>query len=210
VAEEMSQWEAESGLTRVDFVDNVFNDPHDHALSVCQALIRQKVKLPWGCSMRPDQISPELVTAMVQAGCRWVELGADAVSDQMLQVLQKGFDFDTLQKSLDLLKATDIEVALYVMIGAPGENHRTVAETMTKLEVLDPPWVYLMPGLRIYPGTPLAGIVRESIQTPDLLEPTFYLSPDLGDSGLRVLFQEAAIRRNWIVLGAGSANVDEA
>lgn len=209
VAEEMGQWEAESGLTRVDFVDNVFNDPHDHALAVCQALIRQKAKLPWGCSMRPDQISPELVAAMLRAGCRWVELGADAVSDQMLQVLRKGFDFDTLRKSLDLLKSTDIEVALYVLIGAPGENRETLAETLMNLELLDPPWAYLMPGLRIYPGTPLAGLVCESLQTPDLLEPTFYLSPDLGDSGLEALFQKAAIHENWIVLGVGSAEIDE-
>lgn len=202
VAKEMAWLEANSGLLRVDFVDNVFNNPPGHALEVCRELIRQNVRLPWGCSIRPDNLSSELISAMGRAGCRWLEIGADSASDRMLRLLGKGFETADLRRAMALLRDSGMETACYILVGGPGETAETLQETLENLEKLDPAWVYLMPGLRVYPGTPLANMVLKTRETEaELLAGTFYFSPELGDSGLELLCRRAEEHENWIVLG---------
>jgi radical SAM superfamily enzyme YgiQ (UPF0313 family) len=203
VAEEMLRMEAESELTHIFFVDNVFNDPPEHALAICEAMLERKVRLRWGCHLRPDQVSPELVSAMARAGCRWVDLGVDAVSEPMLRALQKGFDLDAIHQCLSLLKTSGITVNCFIMIGGPGENRQTMEETLVNLEALDPQRVYLLPGIRIHPETPLANMLRGTWQEDSrLLDPAFcYLSPELGDSELSMLFEWTATHPNWNVPG---------
>jgi radical SAM superfamily enzyme YgiQ (UPF0313 family) len=201
IAEEIGLLESTGCLTRIDLVDSVFNDPEEHALAICHALIRNNNTLSWGCSIRPDNMSSELADAMVNAGCRWVDLGIDAASNKMLRVLKKGFDVDTIHQAVSLLKKVGIEVTCYIIVGGPGENNQSLLETLTNLEALDPTWAYIMPGLRVYPGTDLAKIVQANVNEAALIEPYFYFSPEIEDPDMSLLFSRVETHSNWIVLG---------
>jgi hypothetical protein len=94
--------------------------------------------------------------------------------------------------------AGDGEVALAQLAEAPAGKTvlgRSAARTVTAMQRVSPDRVGVSLGVRIYPGTRLAAMVREagpmganpsvrgSVRAnPSLLGPVFYLSRDLGES----------------------------
>jgi radical SAM superfamily enzyme YgiQ (UPF0313 family) len=204
VAREALSLQEDFGFKYVEFTDNVFNYPPEHALKICRELILAHNQLPWGCSLHPGYIDGELLTLMAEAGCCRIELGADSASRKMLKNLGKDFEPETLNHSLELCKASGIDFACYIILGGPGENIRTINETLTNLEKLDPPAVYFMPGIRIYPGTGIETIAREEgiiTGEEDLLAPRFYLSGGMKGDAFNRTVEYIQSHPNWIVLG---------
>jgi hypothetical protein len=87
-----------------------------------------------------------------------------------------------------------IAVMLDLLLGGPGETPATVAETVGSIRRMAPDCAGAALGVRVYPGTrmetlvaeegPLAGNpgIRRRYEGPiDLLRPTFYISPALGE-----------------------------
>jgi hypothetical protein len=83
---------------------------------------------------------------------------------------------------------------LDLLLGGPGESPDTVRESVDFLKRVNPDCVGAALGIRLYPDTPLtAGLlaagplemdpaVRRRYEGPvDLLQPTFYVSPGLGE-----------------------------
>ena len=77
-----------------------------------------------------------------------------------------------------------VNYILSILIGGPGENRETVEETVEFLNRLTPFMVDFGVGIRLMPDTALREIaVEEGIIAADdpLMEPKFYLSPDVRD-----------------------------
>ena len=79
-------------------------------------------------------------------------------------------------------------------MGGPGETPRTVRETIDFIKQIGPDCAGAALGLRVYPGTAMEQIVAEELRNPtnsgirrkysgpvNLLKPTFYISPGLGE-----------------------------
>ena len=63
-------------------------------------------------------------------------------------------------------------------------TRETVQESFEFIDVLEPEMFRLTIGVRVYPGTPLAEYaMKEGFIDPDhdLLQPTFFLEPELKD-----------------------------
>ncbi|MBI5444780.1 MAG: cobalamin B12-binding domain-containing protein, partial [Deltaproteobacteria bacterium] len=68
VAEEVERL-ARAGVRDVEFVDAAFNIPEEHAIGVCEALIRRRVRVGLHTSnLNPGFVGRELVRAMARAG----------------------------------------------------------------------------------------------------------------------------------------------
>ena len=87
-----------------------------------------------------------------------------------------------------------------LLLGGPGETPETARESIEQLRQFSPDCVGAALGLRVYPGTAAArqiaamgsmeanpGIRRRYEGRVDLLQPTFYISPDLGDEPARLV-----------------------
>ncbi len=67
------------GWRDVEFVDNVFNAPYDHALEVCEHLARKRTPVRLQTlELNPAFIDPELLEAMEQAGFAGVGVTAES------------------------------------------------------------------------------------------------------------------------------------
>jgi hypothetical protein len=72
------------------------------------------------------------------------------------------------------------------------------------MDEVEPTAVIGMTGIRIYPGTALhCRAVEEGVIAPEtsLLEPVFYLSPQVRDVLCDLVTTEAMKRRNWVAPG---------
>jgi radical SAM superfamily enzyme YgiQ (UPF0313 family) len=205
VAQELKDLQTEQGVDYCYFVDDIFNYPPDYTEALLREMIAQKVKMWWTAFVNPRFLTPEITALMVEAGCQGVELGVDSGSSKILRRYGKGFEVKDIINASHHCREADLNFALYLLLGGPGEDEATLHDTFALMDRLDPTAVIIMLGIRIYPHTPLRetavqeGVIKED---DDLLEPRFYISPLINHERLIELVTEGAMgRRGWIVPG---------
>jgi anaerobic magnesium-protoporphyrin IX monomethyl ester cyclase len=199
VADEIEELYRKAGVRNFDFVDSTFNSPPGHALEVCEAITRRKLRVHLDTTnFTPATASNELLTAMHKAGFRTLGITAESASDSVLARLEKGFTASKVRDVAERVEKAGIRTLWIFLVGGPGETQQTLEETLQfaawRLGRGDA--VYLTVGLRVYPGTTLHKIaIAEGVVPQDstLLDPTFYFSPTLQfDSALERLRKFAA------------------
>ncbi len=199
------------GFRSVEFVDSVFNAPESHAIDCCEAIARLPERLPLQTvEMNPSRCSDDLVRAMNAAGFSAVGCTAESGSDRMLRSLGKGFQVDDLYAAAARMRKLDALKLWIFMIGAPGEDESTVAETVKFLETALGPddLAYISFGVRVLPGTDLfSRVVEEGAIPPDadLLQPTFYFSPHITpERSMEIISRGRFPSDNIVQLGDGN------
>lgn len=190
--------------TRYAFVvDSVFNSSERHVIEICEALLRRRLTIRWGCFLRPQGLTAELIGLMARAGLAHIEFGSDSFCDEVLASYQKGFTFQDVRHSTALAQAEEIDFCHFLIAGGPGETANTLQTSFRNSGLLGNPVILAVPGMRIYPGTDLfSRAVSEGQIRGDanLLQPAYYLAPGLSlEEVLAALKGIAAQCPNWVI-----------
>ncbi len=187
---------ADRGLDVLHLCDAEFNLPLEHALAMCDALIARRLgeRVRWYAYLAVVPFPDELAARMRRAGCVGINFTSDSLHPAMLSVYRQPHSADDVAAAVARCRGQGITVMLDLLLGGPEETPETVAETVRRIQALNPDCVGAALGLRIYPGTrietllqaegPLEanrGLRRHYTGPIDLLQPTFYISPALGD-----------------------------
>lgn len=185
------------GIDVLHLCDAEFNLPVGHAREVCDALLARKLggRVRWYAYLAVVPFDDALARRMAAAGCAGINFTADSASAAMLAAYRQPHRAEDLAAAVRLCRRYGIAVMLDLLLGGPGETPATVAETIRFVESIEPDCAGAALGVRIYPGTPMAelvarrqwftrdeGIRRHYSGPLDLLRPTFYLAPALGDN----------------------------
>jgi len=197
---------AAAGLHDIEFVDNVFNSPYDHALTICEGLARsQSGARLQSLELNPLFIDDTLLTAMERAGFVGIGITVESASDIVLDKLKKGFTAKDVYHAAQVIKRHNLPCLWIFMLGGPGESEVTVKETLRFAEQYIRPKdvAFFNIGIRIYPGTELEHRAREEgvLAAPpgEMLEPVFYVSPALDLNWLtETMRQTMATHMNYI------------
>lgn len=175
-----------NGLMDFEFVDNVFNSPYEHAMKICEGLAKAGLNARFqSLELNPLFIDDEILKAMEMAGFVGIGITVESASDVVLSGLKKGFTTDDIYKASQYINRHKLPCLWIFMLGGPGETEDTVKETIRFAESHIRPTdaVFFNMGIRIYPGTELEYIARKqgilNIPHNEMLEPLFYISPDL-------------------------------
>ena len=213
ITDEVEELANKYGIDYLFFVDDIFNQPVDHAMDICRGIIKRGLKINWTCFATPKDMTPELLGLMKDAGCMGVEFGTDAASEETLQGMGKSFTLDDVRKVSGMCHDAGIEAAHYLILGGPGETEETLKETFRFMDEINPRAVIAMTGVRIYPNTGLEkmsiaqGVIKNG---EDILQPRFYISPAIGEERLLSKVKDHALTRsNWIVPGLDIRNSEE-
>jgi radical SAM superfamily enzyme YgiQ (UPF0313 family) len=174
------------GLKDIEFVDNVFNSPYDHAMEICRLLKEKRhgARLQ-SLELNPTFVDDALISAMEGAGFVGVGITAESASDNVLRSLRKSFTLEDVHNAASVIKRHNLPCIWIFLLGGPGESRQTVEETFAFAEQYVRPKdaVFFNIGVRVYPGTELDTIAREqgllNLPPRDMLRPVFYLSPDV-------------------------------
>ena len=186
-----------------EIVDATFNFPLDYAESVCTEMIRAKLDVPWYCQLTPNAITPEFVELLEAAGCIRVDLGTDALTDEALSNLMKGFDLAKVVEVDRLLTRSRIEHTQCVFLGGPGETPAALRNSIAFTEkYLNPAQIYANLGIRILSDTKLleqaitVGILEEGQST---FVPAYYVEPEIvaDDDTLNYVRNSYLAHKNW-------------
>jgi radical SAM superfamily enzyme YgiQ (UPF0313 family) len=130
-------------------------------------------------------VDAELAEKMAAAGCVKVSLGFESGSPEMLRALNKKFTPEDVRLVAERLRKHHIRQTGFLLLGAPGENEKTLAESLAFAEDLNLDAMKITSGIRIYPGTRLARLaVAEGVIAPDddLLFPRFYVAASVREN----------------------------
>ena len=190
------------GARYVFIVDSVFNSSPRHVTEICEALLRHHVKMAWGCFLRPQGLTPELMRLMKRAGLAHIEFGSDSFCDEVLAAYHKGLTFEDILASSELAAREAVDFCHFLICGGPGETGDTLQRGFAASRRLKNAVIMAMVGMRIYPGTRLfAQAVAEGQigRETDLLAPAYYLAPGLSVEGVFGRLRDFARQSpNWI------------
>jgi radical SAM superfamily enzyme YgiQ (UPF0313 family) len=209
VAAAVKQMSAE-GCRDLEFVDNVFNAPYDHALAVCEGLAgaghRSRLHT---VELNPAFVDDRLLAAMARAGFAGVGLTAESASDKVLAGLRKGYGAQEVERAAAAIRRSPLPCFWLFLLGGPGETEESVTETLNfaRRTLRRGDVAFFNVGLRIYPGTELERIARRqgllSMTPQEMLAPVFYFSPDLDLERTLAQVRKAAAE-NLAIIHSGS------
>jgi anaerobic magnesium-protoporphyrin IX monomethyl ester cyclase len=206
VVEEMADAAGRWGVRRFEFVDSTFNHPSQHAVALCEAMARTPLRADLHTmGLNPAGASQHLLKLMKQAGFTSVLCTPDSGSDQMLETLRKGFDADQVARTATWAREAGLALLWSFLFGGPGENERTVRETLGLIETAlgAQDRILCTVGLRVYPNTELARIALDEgavSRDADLTTPVFYCSPHIAPRRILELVDGCARRSQMLYL----------
>ncbi len=194
VADDVERLIGDHGARYIFFTDSVFNDEDGHYLAVVRELKRRAVRVPWTAFFKPGNLDEAGVDLMQETGLNAAEIGSDASTDTTLRRLGKDFLFADVLTCHERFARREISAAHYFMFGCPGETPETVREGIDNIRGLERAAVFVFMGIRILPDTPLQRLAeRAGILAPgqDLLDPAYYISPEVDADWMQETLTEA-------------------
>ncbi|MFC2172594.1 B12-binding domain-containing radical SAM protein [Acidobacteriota bacterium] len=191
VAAELSSL-ASRGIEIFHTCDSEFNEPHDHALSVCRAFIDCGVsaKIQWYAYCTPAGFNDELAEFMARAGCVGINFTVDHGDPEGLARLRCPHTVDDIRRSIKACRAVGIRTMCDLLLGAPGETRTSIQRTIELMRELSPTKVGVSFGVRLYSQCSILDKVELKRDNPSLhakvwdrslLRPVFYQEASLGD-----------------------------
>ncbi|MFE9999763.1 PhpK family radical SAM P-methyltransferase [Streptomyces avermitilis] len=130
---------AELGVKNIVFVDDTFNVPPKRFKEICRMMIEEDLGLRWysyfRCSNARDEEAFDLAA---ESGCSGVFLGIESGDTEILANMHKLAQDSQYRVGLERLNERDITTFASIIVGFPGENARTVSNTVDFLNETKP------------------------------------------------------------------------
>jgi len=150
----------------IKFYDSLMTPKH--ATEISKELLSRNVKIKWECEVRADMIDLETLKLMKEAGCYYIDVGAESANQEILDRARKGIRIDDVRKVIGWAKQIGLRLKLFFIIGLPGETKETAKQTFSFIgehnnivDKIDQP-VPLM----VFPGTKVESIARQNSSLP--------------------------------------------
>lgn len=195
VAEEIVRSLAETSAREFEFVDSVFNAPPGYLETLMEEILRRGIRVRFRVSsLSPAALTKEQIRLMELAGIGSVVITPESASPATLAALGKGFDAADVHRAAGLFSNSSIKALWCFLVGGPGEDPGTLAETARFIDGSLPgkDCAFITAGIRIYPGTGLHRVaLKEGVVQRDesLLMPRFYFSPQLAPQRAREILR---------------------
>jgi radical SAM superfamily enzyme YgiQ (UPF0313 family) len=159
------------GVEAIHFEDDSIGADPDRLVLLCEALRGSGLnKIPWDCSLRVDQASPELLGEIKSAGCIMVEYGLETGSEELLEAIGKQTSLELNRRAVQATREAGLRIFADIMFGLPGETEKDWDETVSFLrwarpEIIRAGLLCPLPGTAFFNQLP--SDVRDSIRWED-------------------------------------------
>jgi len=83
----------------------------------------------WRCQLRAKPLNLALLRKMRKGGCVEIQIGGESGSDEILKTIRKGTTVNDNLRAVRLVERAGMRLKLLMMVGNPGESHKTVEQT---------------------------------------------------------------------------------
>lgn len=182
----------------INFIDDNFTLNPKRAIEIAERIIAGGYDLYWEAMSHVETVvkHPEMIETMARAGLRWMFLGFESGSQEILNEYGKKSSLEDARRAVDILHANGVKIIGAFILGALGDSDRTMRETIALAKSLNPSRAQFSL-LTPYPGTKLFERVKEKLLTHDWemysgLHPTIRLDKITPQRLNRFLFKAYA------------------
>lgn len=112
------------------FEDDTFTANKEHAIAICEEIMRRNLEVTWSVDARVTDADPELFGIMKRAGCREFCVGFESGDDGVLRGMRKGITVARSRRFVEIARAAGIKVHGCFVLGMPGETRSTMGKTL--------------------------------------------------------------------------------
>jgi len=148
--------------------DELFSASKKRISKFCHEVCARKLNIFWYCQLRVDQLDPDVLRQMKQAGCLHISLGIESGSDRVLASMNKKITTRQIAEAVRMIREAQIGIQANFLFGDPAENQDTLAESLRfqeENELYFTDWSMVIP----YPGTQLYQRALQAGKIPDRL-----------------------------------------
>jgi radical SAM superfamily enzyme YgiQ (UPF0313 family) len=129
---EIDQWR-DKGIGEFRFVDDSFGMSKARLLEFCGRAKGRGMR--WGCMIRVDQVSQDVLATMKDSGCGHIGFGVESFDDNVLTVLEKNSTSEMNSKAVRAAHDAGLAVQMYMLISTPGETYDVTVDR--NIEAMD-------------------------------------------------------------------------
>jgi len=119
------------GLNAFMFEDDTFIIHRPWVKEFSTRLQEANLGLRWGCNVRADLTTREVLEPMVRAGLVQINIGIESGTQRILdQIYDKRITVQDVQQAVDTARSLKLKVGGYFMIGAPTETEQEIEHTI--------------------------------------------------------------------------------
>jgi radical SAM superfamily enzyme YgiQ (UPF0313 family) len=148
----------EYNINAVFFIDDTFILNRKRVYELCDLLLKENIKIIWGCNGRVNLVDYDILKKMYDAGCRRITFGFESGSQRILNLIRKRTTTEQAKMAVKYCKKIGISVGGYFMIGMLNETKKDIEETIKFAKELDIDFYNFsitcpMPGTALYSMT---------------------------------------------------------
>lgn len=151
------------GYEAFNFWDDTFSVARQHAVEICEEILRRGLKISWYGSNRVNTVDKELLALMKKSGCFRINFGIESGSPRMLKIIKKGITMEQAKTAVKIAVEAGLEVTLNFLMVYPYETWEDIALTIDAIKEfrslpgVTPSYSFII----IYPGTELETIAKK-------------------------------------------------
>ncbi|HYA42578.1 MAG TPA: radical SAM protein [Syntrophobacteraceae bacterium] len=176
-------------------------------LASVSIFVRQGIFTGIRFSTRPDCLEDRVMDLLSKYPIRTVELGAQSLSDRVLQKSGRGYSASTVRDASKLVKDAGWKLGIHLMAGLPGDNRGLFIESVKKTIEMGPDFLRIHPTL-ILEGTILADFFRRGLyaalsldEALDWLAAAYDLTVEAGIRVIRMgLHPDPALEKPGVIV----------
>lgn len=189
------------GMHHIHFEADLFTVKKEFVYDLCNAIIKDGIKMRWSCNSRVDFVDAEQLALMKKAGCFMIAWGLESGSEAVLKRARKGTTPARIKETITASHKAGIMNWGYFIVGLPGETVETIQQTITLSKQI-PVDIALFHIATPYPGTPFyyeavqnGWIQMDRWEDYDMYNHTVLNYPNLSSKQLEYWAKRAA--REW-------------
>jgi len=188
------------GYERVWFSDDIFPINKKLVEGVCSEINQRGLDIEWGCLCRSDLMNEELARKMKKGGCFQVFFGLESGNNEVLKMMNKAITVEQSKLAVNSCVKAGIKVGGFFILGYPGENNKTMLETIKFASSLPLDYFsftvpYPIPGTKLYEAV-LGRIVTDEWVKPkgEVVDQKLIWASDFSEKKLKFGIRKAMLQ----------------
>lgn len=191
------------------FMDDDFFCHGRRVQAICEGMIRERIRVLWGCQSTSDHVTEPLLRLAREAGMRQVQFGFESGSPRILALLKNGrTTVQQNREALEMCRRAGVRSFASYMIGNPTETREDIAMTRAFMEKHRADDIGVMVTTP-YPGTRLWQMLEEKGRVPKepdwriftTAAPTLQVCDDIPPDELAAIRDELEFRFRPMTVG---------
>lgn len=130
----LEELQAKYNPTGYIFLNDTLNISKKYLDSLCDEIIKRKLKILWSDCVRTDRLDKDSIYKMKKAGCVRMVFGMETASKKLLDYIRKDIDLNQLEAMLSCADKAGIWTGIEIISGLPYEDEKDANETISFLK----------------------------------------------------------------------------